>query len=572
MKKQFPILFLIFILFISLLIGCKNSIENNSRPFEYFFDFKTEIERLTKENPIILKTVARNNISQTILDTIDWENEFSFFLKSDINHPRFKDGYEISMEENGDKKKVTYSAKESQFSVRLMEFSYQKNDLKEIHILYEENNFITKSKYELRYNPSDFYTISGYQSVPFLYEENFKVNGNFHFPKEGKWRTVLQIKNETLNEEIPFIQLLKFENGKWYAEIENAEEKIKCSEVSLLGDSFFIKLPVFDSELKGKIIADTLIKGAWFNYSKGIDYVIPFYSEYNKTFRFASQGNEQALSPKSISGKWEAEFSKGTKDYYKAIGIFNQEGTKVSGTVLTETGDYRFLDGNYINDSLMLSCFDGSHAFLFMASVKNKNQMEGKFWSGIHWNEPWTAKRNENGQLSNPDSLTFLKEGYSNINFSFPNLDSQMVSASDNKYKNKVLVVQILGSWCPNCLDETTFFTEIYKSKHEKGLEIIGLAFERSADFNKARSSVKRFKEQLNAPFDFLIAGTASTANANKALPMLNHIMSFPTAIYIDRSGKVRKIHTGFYGPGTGDYYQKFREETNAFLDRLLLE
>ncbi len=84
--------------------------------------------------------------------------------------------------------------------------------------------------------------------------------------------------------------------------------------------------------------------------------------------------------------------------------------------------------------------------------------------------------------------------------------------------------------------------------------------------------SLKRLKDHFDVPYEILLAGQASKTEAANKLPMLNHVLSFPTSIYIDRTGEVRRIHTGFAGPGTGEYYQEFVEETNKFVTQLLIE
>ncbi len=574
MKFGSHILHITYYLLFFFFVSCSDKMKKEVHPFEFYFDFTEEILRLEKENPVVKKSVMQDGKSETISDTINWKNELALFVEADINKMQFKDAYEILTEENSNQKKIKYIAKEKGIPVKLLELTYLGNEIIGVFIHKEVDNLIIKSKYDLHYFPMKGYRISTMQSIPLLYNEKFFIEGIFLNIKEGKWRAALKIPVES-NErtlEIPFHFILKNNNGKYSAEILNAEEKILCNEVSLKKDSIFIKLPVFDSELKGKFILDTLINGVWCNYSKGSNYIIPFYAEYEKSYRFNISADRFQNAHSVISGKWEANFSSGTKDFYKAVGIFNQNGMNISGTFLTETGDYRYLEGTAANDTLLLSCFDGSHAFLFKAVLKNENILDGMFYSGIHWKEPFTAKKNEKAKLTNPDSLTFLKDGYSQLSFSFPDLDSNIISLPDKKFQNKVVIIPVMGSWCPNCLDETIFLSEIYKNHHEKGLEIVALSFERSAEFSKAKHAVKRFKEQLNAPYDFLIAGIASTAKANEALPMLNKIISFPTTIFIDRNGKVRKIHTGFYGPGTGEYYTKFKEETTAFIEKLLRE
>jgi len=65
---------------------------------------------------------------------------------------------------------------------------------------------------------------------------------------------------------------------------------------------------------------------------------------------------------------------------------------------------------------------------------------------------------------------------------------SEKVSLSDPKYKNKAVIVQIMGSWCPNCMDESAYLSKVYKQYNKQGLEIIALAYERTSDAERAKS------------------------------------------------------------------------------------
>lgn len=562
-----PLLFIFFFTFFS----CGKKKSPIARPFPVYYDFEADTSRLEKENPLIKKSVEMNGKTETSQDTVDWKNELALFINSDINKPQFKDSYLVDTLNTDSSVIIRFSANEDNLAVRLVEYRFRGKRLQEIFIRNEMSNIFTESYYELHYFPNVKYQITGRQSVPFFYDESFSVEGIFPADTKGMWRAALTVNKEGKTLEIPFLFRITNAGGNSSAEIYNAEEVIYCNEVSLTRDSLRIRMPVFDSELKAIFINDSLVNGAWYNYSKGPGYIVPFYAEKGKRHRFAVNSDSGKPGTK-ISGKWETDFNPGTKKHYKAVGIFNAHDQKVTGTFLTETGDYRFLDGNFTGDSLFLSCFDGSHAFLFMAAMDKDEKLSGTFWSGNHSQESFVARRNNKAALAHPDSLTFLKPGYDRISFSFPDLDSNLVSVTDPRYQNKVVIIQILGSWCPNCLDETVFLTGLYNKYHKDSLEIIGLAFERSSDFVVAKKAVERFKQQLNAPYPILIAGTASTAKANEALPMLNKVMSFPTTIFINRGGEVRKIHTGFYGPGTGEYYWKFHSETTTFIEKLLGE
>lgn len=350
--------------------------------------------------------------------------------------------------------------------------------------------------------------------------------------------------------------------------IINGEESIYVQDIKPIKDSLFIELPIFESAFELKVVDSTLMEGIWINYYKGPDYKISVKAKHGEDFRFSFQNSE---STKQLSGKYEVVFTEADGSNFPAIGIFEQDGSVLSGTFATETGDYRHLQGNYLKDSIFLSTFDGSHAFLFIGENQD-SLIKGTFWSGTHYTADWVAKPNKEAKLRNPDSLTFLKEGYDSFYFSLPNTKGEIVSLEDSVYENKVVIVQIMGSWCPNCLDETRFLTQLYKRYHNDGLELIALAFERTRSKEKALQNLAELQQKTKAPYPFLLGGWKRDSQPTTVLPMLTKIISYPTAIFIDRKGKVRKIHTGFYGPGTGDYYQEFVSDTEQFVEKLLNE
>ncbi|MEM6261611.1 MAG: TlpA disulfide reductase family protein [Bacteroidota bacterium] len=350
--------------------------------------------------------------------------------------------------------------------------------------------------------------------------------------------------------------------------IQNAEERIPVTEIVRQGDSLFMKLPVFDTEIKARVASSDSLQGFWQDYSRKGTYRIPFTASFSPTE--ATCMPEQPAGPmEDFGGKWAVRFGPDTENPERAIGIFEQQGNQLTGTFRTETGDYRYLSGWVDNDQLYLSTFDGSHAFVFTGTWE-ESRIRGTFYSGNHYTETWIAKRDENASLRSAESLTYLKPGYDRLAFAFPNLEGDTVSLTDEQFKGKVVVVQLMGSWCPNCMDETKLFTQWHNEYHDQGLEMVALAFERSDSFEQAAKRVGRLKDHFGSQYEFLIAGQASKKEAAAKLPMLNHVMSFPTSIFIDRNGRIRKIHTGFNGPGTGKAYQTFVEEYQILLEEML--
>ena len=379
--------------------------------------------------------------------------------------------------------------------------------------------------------------------------------------KTGMWRGKLIAQNNR----IPFnFEVLK-NNEDYKINLINGDEVLEIDEVNLLGDSLFFNMHIFDISIKAKL-KDSILTGTYTkNYAK--DYILPFKAVYGKENRF-----DNLNSSNIFDGTWETTFTNKEGKETNAIGIFKNNRNKLKGTFLTKTGDYRFLDGYTKNDSMYLYTFDGNHIFKFSANKENDTLIKGEYWSGKTGYKTFVAVKNENAKLPNANELTFLKEGHDEIEFSFPGLDGKPITLDDEKYQNKVIILQILGTWCPNCMDETKFYAEWYKKNKNKGVEIIGLAYEVKPDFEYARNRVQTMKEKLKVDYDFVIAGTSTTKSASGSLPMLNKVISFPTTIIIDKKGKVRRIHTGFSGPATGVYYEKFVDEFNQLMKELIDE
>ena len=379
--------------------------------------------------------------------------------------------------------------------------------------------------------------------------------------KQGVWRG--QILTQGNN--ISFNFDVKKEDGLYQIQLINGLEKLDIDDIDILEDSLFFDMHIFDISVKAKIYNDSLVGTYTKNYAE--NYILPFKAFHGKKGRF-----DNMSSSNLFDGSWETVFTDNAGKETEAIGIFKKEGEALRGTFLSKTGDYRYLDGYTVKDTMYLYTFDGNHIYKFRAFKENDSILRGEYWSGKTSYKTFVSIKNDTVALPDANSLTYLKDGYDKIEFSFPDLDGNLLSPQDEKYKDKVLILQILGTWCPNCMDETIFLADWYNKNQSKGVEIIGLAYEIKPDFNYARDRVLSMKEKLNVPYDFVIAGTSSTKSASESLPMLNKVMSFPTSIIIDRKGKVRRIHTGFSGPATGIYYEEYVDDFNQFMKNLIDE
>lgn len=375
--------------------------------------------------------------------------------------------------------------------------------------------------------------------------------------------------------------LLKKESNSDHLVLQNGPEEIIITDFEISEDSISLILPVFYSRIDARISGSKL-EGEWIKYP-GAE------KEYSMHFRAFSR-NQKVIIPKKYSdydwqnaaldketadlaGKWKVDFSPDTEDHYPAIGEFKQDGENISGTFLTETGDYRFLNGKIYGDKFHLSTFDGSHAFLFEGSFVNEKEIKGKFYSGTHWSEPFVARLDPDAELGDPFKLTYLNEGYDKFDFSFVDVDSdKTVSLNDSRFDDKVVLVQIFGSWCPNCMDESVLYADLSNRYQSEGLEIVAIAFERSEVLDeKTKQLLKKYRAHFDLKYPILFGGKANKKFAAEQFPMLNHVMSFPTSIIIDKKKNVREIHTGFNGPATAGYDEFVSDLTKA-LEGLLSE
>jgi thiol-disulfide isomerase/thioredoxin len=380
------------------------------------------------------------------------------------------------------------------------------------------------------------------------------------------------VKMEEATEgELPFLFEVKYSNENTFSiDIINGEERITIpAEDIKIGrdkatakDTVLINFPVFGSYIRA-VFYERVMEGEFINAAKKL--VLPFSARFAENHRFTTVRKQPIAD---LTGQWECNFDIANPKPYKAVGEFKQNGNILRGTFRTETGDYRFLDGEVQANKLYLSCFDGAHTFLFEGKISPEGTILGIFRSGITGEEIWEAKRNPTFELRNAESLTTLKNPNSDINFTFPNAEGKNISLSD--FAGKVKILQIMGTWCPNCKDETKFLTEYVKNNPNDKITPIALAFERNADV--AKNQLITYKQKMNVPYPILMAGTSTSKDeATKALPWLNQIIAFPTMIFLDKNNKVRKIHTGFDGPATSKH-AAFAKEFDEFVKKLLAE
>lgn len=384
--------------------------------------------------------------------------------------------------------------------------------------------------------------------------------------RNGNWRAYLERKD---GNNIVFNFEVKDSAGHQVIYLKNAGERILVDDVTREGDSILIRLPFYESQLRARVTSDGNLEGVWLRHLAADWQAVPFKAFYGEGYRFAVHGDAVLHN---VSGRWAALFtSPDGKDSTFRVGEFRQQGSHVTGTFLDAGGDLRYLEGVVSGDTLKLSCFDGTHAYFFTAFIDGNKLSAGQQYSGPMGHAVWTAEKNDKAKLEDQFAMTKWNAGVP-FTFAFRDIDGKKVSLSDPRFKGKVVLVQIMGSWCPNCMDETRFLSGFYNEYRNKGVEIVALAYERSTDFARSQASLRTFQQRFDVKYPMLITGVAvgDPQRSQKTLPQLESIVNFPTTIFVGKSGKIEKIHTGFSGPGTGEHYIEQKQEFYTIVNDLL--
>lgn len=387
----------------------------------------------------------------------------------------------------------------------------------------------------------------------------------------GIWRAVLASPGG----ELPFQLRVSRSDDGFEAAALNGVEQVSFSSVQARQGSIVFRNDGYDSEIDARLSADGLsLVGTWRKKSAQGYSQLGFQAVHGLDHRFEPEPGAEGEFPPSVDGDWRVTFVDQDGEM-PSRGEFVQQGSHVTGTFLTELGDYRFLEGDYSNGRLRLSCFDGAHAFLFRAGVQQDGTLKGDFWSRDSYHATWTAERlskDESDSLPDPYLEVALNNGRQSFNFSFPDLDGNLVAHDDPRFRNKVVLVNIFGSWCPNCNDEAPLLAGWYRQHRDRGLEVVGLAYELTGDAQRDGRFVRKFAQRYGVEYPLLLAGTSNKTVAAGTVPDLSRIRAYPTTIFIGRDGKVRRIHSGFAGPATGQHHERLVEEFETLIEKLLSE
>jgi thiol-disulfide isomerase/thioredoxin len=387
----------------------------------------------------------------------------------------------------------------------------------------------------------------------FLLFASFSLHSRSFNP--GTWKFELKTTHGT----VPFIINISNTKDKFSAVLQNGGEKIPL-EVKLSDTGISIPIQSFELSLELNYPQNGVMYGHLVRHNKNPKLKTPVSATWGKLTRFPEVDAPPSVD---LTGKWAVTLTHDTSEKEKGVLIFKQHKNKIEGSILTPTGDYRYMEGIVTENKFMAASFDGVYNYLFTGEI-----IEGKIKAEILNSYKTQVEGIRDDKAALPDAYAQTK--VSSLKFEFPDVFGKKVNLQDEKFKNKPVIIQIFGSWCPNCLDEMNFLIQWSSKNSNRPIEILALAFERSLDSKGAKAQLLKTYKKYQIPYTVLLAGSTSEDKPMEKLKGLKNFISFPTTIFLNKNHEVVKVHTGFSGPSTGEYYDKWKNEFNTIVDELL--
>jgi peroxiredoxin len=379
-------------------------------------------------------------------------------------------------------------------------------------------------------------------------------------PIYGRWNATVLNK---AGDEVAFTLDVKREGDRVVGALVNGDDRVVSTDGQFDGHTLKLRYDFYDGELTAAL-AGARLEGSFDRQWR--------HEKLSRAFKATRRTEPDRLQQARggpVDGDWLLRVGdQGKERVWRAS--FRQTGNQVTGTIIPLSGDWGTLTGSFDGEHLAISRFDGINAHLFTASLTTRGTLEGRLDSELKV----TAERPASSALSAPDAgnVTRVKNPAEAFRFSFPDADGHTISSTDARFQNKVIVVTITGSWCPNCHDEAEVLKPLYEKYHDRGLEIVSLAFEYTGDVSRDAEQLRIFSRRHQISYPVLLAGTTDEGDVVKKLPQFENFSAFPTTLFIGRDGLVKRVHAGFDGPATGERYTRLKAEVEETIRRLLDE
>jgi thiol-disulfide isomerase/thioredoxin len=384
-------------------------------------------------------------------------------------------------------------------------------------------------------------------------------------PIAGRWDATIQINGV----ETPFPLEISGSGTNVTASFFNGNDRYVSTQGQFANGKLVVKWDYYAATLEATLKDDVLVgQYAGTRRMKG-----PF--AIRATRGAAAKPAAVSVIVPNIDGLWEIPNKSGKGELAWRFIVqqsgAQKSGPKVSATILRVDGDTGTISGDFQNGKFVLSHFDGARAHLLEVTPAPDGTLhilqDGKTQMIAY--RPAAARAKGLPEPTDPDLNTSMKDPREPFRFSFPDLNGRVVSNADARFHGKVVVVEITGSWCPNCHDEAPFLAEMYRKYGRKDFEIVSISFE-EAEQLKDPTRLRAFVKKYGLEFPVLLGGDPDEANAK--LSQLVNWTTWPATLFIDRGGLVRSVHSGFPSAGSGELFRQAKEEFNVQVGRLLAE
>ena len=364
--------------------------------------------------------------------------------------------------------------------------------------------------------------------------------------------------------QIPFLIEFSQKGDTVSAAFFNGDEQVTSTAGRLNGEALNVNFDHYATRLTATY-QDGVIKGTYGNTKYG-------YHDFEALPHKKVTGAE--TSAPNIAGVWTIP-NESPKGEHAWRLIIQQQGPKASAAILRVDGDTGALVGNFNAGKFVLNHFDGARASVAEITPKEDGSLAIDFRGFHSAAKHYTAVRADQAKAkgvpepTDPEEHTRVKDPNEPFQFSFPDLSGILVSNTDPQFHGKVVIVNITGSWCPNCHDEAPFLAELYRKYHKQGLEIVAIDFE-EPEQRKDPTRLQAFIKKYGIEYTYVVAGEPSELQAK--IPQAVNLNSWPSTFFLGRDGKVRAIHAGFAAPASGEFNLALKKETTERIENLLSE
>ncbi|MCU0758935.1 MAG: TlpA family protein disulfide reductase [Steroidobacteraceae bacterium] len=341
----------------------------------------------------------------------------------------------------------------------------------------------------------------------------------------------------------------------------NGDERVRSTSGSLDGERLALDFAHYATTLRGTLAGEEL--RATYSTRTG-----PWALE----LRPRRAAPAWARGAPDIAGLWTLPTgSKKGEQAYRFI--VRQRGSKVSAAILRVDGDTGLLTGGWTGERFRLDHFDGARAYVLDVVPRADGRLELALQSP-YGPQSFTAIRPRDASASGIEPSDFArhtrwKDPSRPFTFSAPDLAGRQVTERDPRFAGKVLVVNVTGSWCPNCHDEAPFLAELYRRYRGLGLEVVALSFEEAEQLADPRR-LQAFVARYGIDYTYLLAGEPS--QVGEKIPGAENLNAWPTTFFVGRDGRVRGSHTGFAAPASGEFHRRLRRDFADLVEKLLAE